>query len=138
MKNFIADSDILIKNLKNSITKLRKENGLYKRDVAKALNMNENTYRMWEDSNRSCPKIYDIYRISRLYGVSVDNLLANDDGNNEPSSFSLNDDSYNRKSDTDYLSSLDRYEKLLIMNARMLSPEKKNKLNDFLYNLVNE
>ena len=40
-------------NIKKNISSLRKANKLTMREVAYVLNMNENTYRIWEDPTTS-------------------------------------------------------------------------------------
>ena len=135
MSDFIDNSNLLNQNIKKSITKFRKQNGLHMRDVARALNMNENTYRMWEDVNRSCPKIYDLYRLARLYGVSVDTFL---NGEDDASAYAVNSSYNGKESEVNYFSTLDRKEKLMIMSMRTLSSDDRQKLNDCLNDIIDK
>ena len=133
----IANSETIKTNIKTNITRLRVDNKLSKREVARALGMNENTYRIWEDMKKSCPKPYDIYKLSRLYKVSVDFILTGHDAEPAGALSTNTDSSYNADLTNTYLSALDDYEKLLLMNVRMLSGEQKAKLNEYIYKLSN-
>lgn len=134
-RDFFSSEDIK-NNIKTNLVLLRKENNLSKRDVANALNMNENTYRIWEDPKKSCPKPYDIYKIAQIYGVSVDFILTNHEAfNNKVAS---EKSGYNGLDKNIYLVELDDYEKLLVLNVRTLTKEQQNQLNTYIHDLLSE
>ena len=114
-------------NIKKNIVLLRKKNKLKMREVARAIDVNENTYRIWEDPKRSCPKPSDIVRLAKLYNVSCDFILGNIAPAPRPSVQSPN--AYNLDEET-YLSSLDSFERLLLLSVRRLNTEQKKDLID--------
>ena len=130
-------SEEVKQNIKKNITALRKANKLKMRDVAAAINVNENTYRIWEDPKRSCPKPYDILKLATIYNVSCDFIL----GNSELKSNILTvnaSNGYESEDEKVYLSSLDRYEKLLVMCSRRLSLEEKEKIGEEIYKFLDK
>ena len=123
-------------NIKKHIASLRRANGLSMHDVASALNMNENTYRIWEDPKRSCPRPSDIVKISMLYGVSIDFLMSGYETVQEQKKVA-SPDTYNDDEEPDvYLSSLDKYEKLLLLKIRLLDYDQKEELAKYVHELL--
>ncbi len=117
-----------IKNsIKKNIVALRKKNKLKMREVARAIGVNENTYRIWEDPKRSCPKPSDIVKLAKLYNVSCDFILGSVAPSPRPSVQAPN--AYNLDEET-YLSSLDSFERLLLLSVRRLNTEQKKDLID--------
>ncbi len=132
--NIYPSSDEIKNSIKKNIVILRKQNGLKMRDVAKAINVNENTYRIWEDPKRSCPKPSDIVKLAQLYNVSSDFILGN---NTSPPSLSLQaQNQYNLENSCEYLSSLDSFERLLLLNVRRLTLEQKRDLIDEVRKMI--
>ena len=123
-------------NIKRNIAALRIHNGLKKRDVANALGIKENTYRIWEDPSRSCPKPHDIVKLAAIYNVSCDFIL--NDNETAPANQVACDSEYNVPKKKTYLTELDSFEKLLVMKARRLSPAGKQKIGEELSKLLEE
>ena len=130
-------SDDIKKNVKRNIVRLRTANKLKMREVARAIGANENTYRIWEDPKRSCPKPHDIMNLAKIYNVSTDFIMGGDD-NVSPESDIASRSKYNYTSGESYLSELDSYEKLMIMSLRRLTLEDKAKLSEEVYKLLNK
>ena len=130
--------------IRRNITKLREDNNLLKKDVAEAIGVPPNTYRVWEDEDEeSGVKPYRIVQLAKVYGVSTDCILLNHDED-----FAQEDDSvqgvaapnhYNKfVYGEKYLSELEDYEKLLVMKVRRLSKADKKRLNDYLSEMLAE
>ena len=132
----LVTPEIIKKNIKYQLIRLRVENKLSKREVAKALNIKENTYRIWEDPNRSCPKPHDIVNLALIYNVPTDVILSDENGKPLDKIFKRN--MYNTGKKEMNLTSLDSYEKLLVMTVRRLSFEEKKKLSEEIYRLLSE
>ncbi len=62
------------KNIGNIISKLREEKGLTQKELADKLNISDKTISKWE-TNANLPNIDMIFKISRLFKVSFQNLL---------------------------------------------------------------
>ena len=131
-------SDDIKRNVKHNIVVLRKEAKLKMRDVAKALNIKENTYRIWEDPARSCPKPHDIVNLARIYNVSCDFILGNEDYLRKVNDVKK-ESKYNSdiKNSMHHLSELENYEKLLVMSVRRLSLEEKLKISEEITDILN-
>ena len=127
------------KNIKGNTVKLRLSNGLTKREVAAALGMNENTYRIWEDPAKSCPKCHDIVKLAKMYGVTCDFIMTNSTDIPESQSVkSRKADIFSKNDKEKYLSELSPYEKLLVMKTRQLSLAEKDRLNEFITELTKD
>jgi len=126
-------------NIKTNLVELRKASKLSKRDVANVLGVNENTYRIWEDPKRSSPKMHNLVKIAQIYNVSCDFLLRDNINSKSETvisksvSASSPDDEKKR-----FLSSLDKYERLIVMKIRQLDIEERNKINDLIEKLLDE
>ena len=57
---------------------LRTEKELSQRDMAKALNISQETYNNWENANTQ-PSIEQLILLSKFFGVSVDYIIGNSD-----------------------------------------------------------
>lgn len=100
------------------LKELRKESGLKRSDLAKQLNMNQNTLANYEKELRQAP--YEtLIAIADYFSVSVDELL----GRNLSSDVM---DSY-----TDF-APVGKKEKEIIASFRKLSDENKHRLIDYL------
>ena len=63
-----------------SFAAARKKAGLNQVDAAKALGVTQGAISMWENG-RTKPRSAQIVEIAKLYGVTVDELLREDDTN---------------------------------------------------------
>ncbi len=59
----------------DKLKKLRKENGIYQKDLAEALSVSKSTIAMWETGNR-LPDIETVKRIADYFGVTVEYLIG--------------------------------------------------------------
>lgn len=64
-----------MKNFGKRLTKLREDKGLSLEDVAKDLNLDKTTLKMWEN-NKKVLTISSIIKIAKYFNVSVDYLLG--------------------------------------------------------------
>lgn len=124
--------DIIIKNnIKKCLIAFREKNDIKQKDMADALNMDYSTYRSWE-SGRSAPKHFMLLRLSKLMGISIDELLNG--GQIADEIRSDDDDIYGDK----YLSQLSREEKILVMKIRQLNTDDKTAVTDYINDLTKE
>ena len=73
----ISQTEILYNNIMK-LKELREENGHTQTDVAKFLNVKQNTYSQYETEKRQLP-IDVLIKLSKFYGVSTDYILGLDD-----------------------------------------------------------
>lgn len=66
-----------------SMAAARKHAGLLQREVSEALQVSMGAVAMW-DTNRNKPRAELLPKIAQLYGCTVDELLIEDVGNNNP------------------------------------------------------
>ena len=123
-------------NIKRNITLLRTANGLKMREVANALGVKENTYRTWEDERTvSSPKPDKIIAIAKLYDVSVDFIMNNEEDNiknaNDVKSVEA-DKIYGDK----YLNELSAEEKLHLMRYRILNSRDRKIINEKIESII--
>ncbi len=138
MNNRIDDyQEQVKKNIKTNLVELRKASKLSKRDVANALGINENTYRIWEDPNRSSPKMHNLVKIAQIYKVSCDFLLTDNTNSSAkiPTKLNCDPEAEEKKK---YLSSLDKYERIIVMKIRQLDMEERDKVNCLIEELLEE
>ena len=64
-------------NLGNKLSKLRKKNGLSQEELAEKLNVTRQTISKWE-LNETSPNVSQAKEISKLFNVSLDELVGND------------------------------------------------------------
>lgn len=69
-----CDKILDMSDFKEKIKELRKNNGYFQKDIAKALNIEINTYGAWERGN-SEPSIDIIRKLADFYNVSTDYLF---------------------------------------------------------------
>lgn len=124
-----------IKNtIKKNLVSLREANGLKMRDVATALGIKENTYRVWEDPQKGCPKQADLVKIARMYNISLDMLMTGKMSEQNKGVFTVRakdpfeDHIYGDK----YLSELSKYEKIVIMKIRQMNAADRSKVNELI------
>ena len=77
---------------------------------------------------------HDLVNLAEIYGVPVDAIVK--DNYFEKKTGDVN--AYNSNDLDLYLSQLDNYEKLLIMNIRLLSLEDKKKFSKKIYEILHE
>ena len=127
-------SDEIRQTVKQNLVRLREANGLKMRDVANALGIKENTYRVWEDPQKGCPKQVDLVRIAKMYHISLDMLITGKTDTPSGGFISvhapqgIDNDTYGEK----YLSDLSRYEKIMIMKIRQMNTADRNKVNELV------
>ena len=126
------------KNIKKNISLLREINGLKMREVANALGIKENTYRTWEDTRTvSSPKPDKLIALSKLYDVSVDFLMKNEDENIGSKVAAQNADADRIYGDK-YLNELSADEKLTVMKMRVLSSTDRAKVKEFIESITKD
>lgn len=69
-----CDKILAMSDFKEKLKELRKNNGYFQKDIAKALNIEINTYGAWERGN-SEPSIDIIRKLADFYNVSTDYLF---------------------------------------------------------------
>lgn len=126
------------KNIKKNVSLLREINGLKMREVANALGIKENTYRTWEDTRTvSSPKPDKLIALSKLYDVSVDFLMKNEDENIGSKVAAQNADADRIYGDK-YLNELSADEKLTVMKMRVLSSTDRAKVKEFIESITKD
>ncbi len=126
------------KNIKKNVSLLREINDLKMREVANALGIKENTYRTWEDTRTvSSPKPDKLIALSKLYDVSVDFLMKNEDENIGSKVAAQNADADRIYGDK-YLNELSADEKLTVMKMRVLSSTDRAKVKEFIESITKD
>lgn len=105
------------------LEELRKESGLKRSELAKQLNINQNTLANYEKELRQA-SYETLILIADYFSVSVDELLCRTD--------LLKKDQIANKTNNAVFSPLTRREKDIINIYRNLSPENKERLLDYL------
>ena len=126
-------------NIKNNIRRLREANGLKMREVAAALGIKENTYRVWEDkSKETVPKADGLVELSKIFNVSLDFLVKNERENLENMQLSLStsypDGIYGDK----YLNELTAEEKISVMKMRRMTTADRKKIHELIDRILEE
>ncbi len=127
----------IVENIKNNLQILRKTNGLTMREVAKAMDIKENTYRIWEDKTKdSIPKAESLVLLASIYNVSVDFLMRTEANNryDVPLKVCEADDVYGDK----YLNELSPQEKLTVMKTRRMSSADRQRVFDLIDEILGE
>ncbi len=135
----ISLNEQIKQTIKQNLVLLRKANDLKMRDVAAALGIKENTYRVWEEPDKSCPKQIELVRIAKMYGVSLDLLMtgkADGDGRLSLSvqAPKLDNEVYGEQ----LLRDLSRYEKILVMKIRQMNTADRNKVNELVEEICSQ
>ena len=65
----------LRRRLRENLRRLREEAGYSQEQVARFLNVNRATYTYYE-TGKTTPSVDDVYLLSRLYGRTMEDLLA--------------------------------------------------------------
>lgn len=136
------DRESIVKeNIKHNLINYRKYNQLTGEEVAQALKMNHGTYRSWE-TGRSSPKLSALIKLAKIYGITIEKLLYDHSELQETNNgvLSIATDSQNEYNNDvygdEYLSQLSSYEKIVVMKIRQLNKNDKDKLNEFLNDLI--
>lgn len=133
-----TENDTKLK-LRENLKNLRQSLNLNGEQIAEILKINPATYRSWE-TGRAAPKYSILLEISKIYNVSVEELLSDiGEGkdiltNQVANKNTYNDDIYSDK----YLNELSTNEKLLVMKARRLNLNDMKKLESFIDELMPE
>lgn len=114
-----CDKILDMSDFKEKIKELRKNNGYFQKDIAKALNIEINTYGAWERGN-SEPSIDIIRKLADFYNVSTDYLF---DREEEDGRIIIQEPE------------LPSDEKKLLEEYRALSPELKSLSRDYFNSL---
>ena len=133
-RNFLMGKDIKRTTLGKKLLKLRTDQGLTQGQVAEKLKMKQNTYGRYERG--TTPKKEMLINLAKLFGVSIDYLLSEEDENLKDIEYvqtemrgtvlkflASNKDVYNIVEDD--LGKLSETEILMIKNFRELSDEDK-------------
>jgi bacteriophage CI repressor helix-turn-helix domain len=98
-----------------NLKELRQENGLKRSELARILNINQNTLANYENSTRQAP--YEMLILfADFFGVSLDELLGRQGG----------------KNNTDNAALLTAREKKLLSKYRALSSSGKTRVEDYV------
>lgn len=62
-------------NMGNRLKELRKEKGMKAQDVCRIMEVSNAVYSYWE-SDRSEPSLSDAFRLSQIFGVSLEYLIT--------------------------------------------------------------
>lgn len=123
------DKHIVTSNVKRNLQNFKEANGLFHKDIAAALDVDESTYRSWA-TGRSAPKNPMLIRIAKLLNISLEELLY---GKQDADEIDFDDeDTYGDK----YLSELSKEEKIIVMKVRQLNTEDRNKITEFISSLT--
>lgn len=133
----MTDKALLIRNnIKNNLRSLREANNLKMRDVANALGIKENTYRVWEDKSKdTVPKTDSMVEISKIFNVSID-FLTRSESENKRNSLSFSASTDNSVYGDKYLNELTNEEKIAVMKLRRLSSADRQKIIKDIDNII--
>lgn len=106
------------------------------RQVAELLGVKENTYRVWEDENGSCPKPHFIVELAKIYKVSTDALFygLKAEGST-PLAVNSPQKPYNDIYGDRYFTELSDSEKILVMSVRRLNSEDRQQVMKYIAEL---
>lgn len=123
----------------DNLIRLREMHGMSKKEVALALGVKPNTYRVWESVNgKNGVKNYYLVQLARIYNVSVDYLLQpHDDNAPAPVSTLAQPDNKSIYGDNN-ITELSDAERLYLMQLRRLSSSDRKKVNELIGNLLDE
>lgn len=114
---------------KDNLKFYRKAHGMTQQKLANELKIDRSTYSFYE-LGKARPKFEVLKAIAKIFGITVDELLGNNEGENElkvssPKSFESPkiDDKFNDLSD---------FEKTVVFKTRLMSASQKNKLIEYL------
>lgn len=111
----------------NNLRLYRKAKGITQQELANALNIDRSTYSFYE-IGKARPKYEVLIAISKIFGVTLDELLGKNDDElkvSSPKNFETPnlDDKFNDLSD---------FEKAVVVKTRLMSASQKNKLIEYL------
>ena len=121
---------IALQELKDVLTKLRKNARLSQQQVADILKINRSTYAYYE-TGKSKPKLPTLKKLAAIYGVSVDELLNQDGTGDNELSVSETPSDTGWHADTQ-VSALSDFEQAVLLKLRLMNRAQKEKLLDFI------
>lgn len=125
----------------NNLIHLRKLHGMTKKDVATALGVKPNTYRVWENVNgKNGVKNYYMVQLAKIYGVSVDYLLQSHEEDAVTTENQLHADNTPEKNvyGDNRITELSDAERICLMQLRRLSNADRQKINELIGELLDE
>lgn len=121
---------IALQELKDVLTKLRKNAHLSQQQVADILKINRSTYAYYE-TGKSKPKLPTLKKLAAIYGVSVDELL--NQGGTGDNELSVSETPYDSGWHADtQVSALSDFEQAVLLKLRLMNRAQKEKLLDFI------
>lgn len=119
-----------MQELKDVLTKLRKNARLSQQQVADILKINRSTYAYYE-TGKSKPKLPTLKKLAAIYGVSVDELL--NQGGTGDNELSVSETPYDAGWHADtQVSALSDFEQAVLLKLRLMNRAQKEKLLDFI------
>lgn len=112
--------------LSERLKHIRRECGLTQMQVAQALGIDRSTYTYYE-TGKTSPDVNGLKRLARIFGVSVNDLLYNDESS-DVVLFSDNEPSYQSGDRAVMMGSLSKSEKQLLLLFRQLNEAGKEDL----------
>ncbi len=125
----------------DNLIRLREMHGMSKKEVALALGVKPNTYRVWESAGgKNGVKNYYLLQIAKIYNVTVDYLLQSHENSSEAESpvTSLNQPDNKSVYGDNRITELSDAERLYLMQLRRLSSNDKKKVNELIGTLLDE
>lgn len=121
---------IALQELKDVLTKLRKNARLSQQQVADILKINRSTYAYYE-TGKSKPKLPTLKKLAAIYGVSLDDLLGRERSGGSELAVSETPYDAGWHADTQ-VSALSDFEQAVLLKLRLMNREQKEKLLDFM------
>ncbi|MBQ8029105.1 MAG: helix-turn-helix transcriptional regulator [Clostridia bacterium] len=115
--------------LGDRLRSLRLANKFTQKDVAHFLGIDRTSYTYYE-TNTSVPSVRNLYKLSKIYNVTVDYLLGDEETK------STSDSAMAVVSDYDAFVSLTKEERLLISCFRLIRDDAKKEAVEFVENLA--
>ena len=133
----IEESKENIQIIKKNIKRLRELNGLTMRQISTILGVKENSYRIWEDPNGSCPKPHYIIELAKVFNVTPNELMLEENSYSGGYAVNSHKDAYSHDIYGDnHLTELSNSEKIILMSLRRLSSQDKGKVSQYIAELL--
>lgn len=127
----------------DNLIRLREMHGMSKKDVAMALGVKPNTYRVWESvDGKNGVKNYYLLQLAKIYNVSVDYLLhphgESNEATDDSSVSSLAQPDNKSVYGDNHITELSDAERIHLMQLRRLSSNDKKKVSELIGTLLDE
>lgn len=119
---------IVRENIKANIKHFREINHLTQHQIAELMGTDRTTYTKWE-SGDTLPNTVQILTLATIFGTSVEEFYRSD------KDLSVSSPIYNKPKNNVNSSTLSKKESILVAKYRMLSNEKKEKLEKYIEEL---